>query len=80
MGNSDWVKAIKAITVNGIAYESGYVNGNAKYSLAATDGIITLGKKEIISGGENIIEVSAEGYQNLTIVMNPDGTVSVKIG
>ncbi len=74
MGNDDWINAITEITVNGKAYEAGFVYNNAKYSLSVTDGRISLGGAEFTED-INEIEISAEGYKNLILKVQKDGTI-----
>ena len=71
MGNDDWMKAITGVTVNGEAYEKGYYRDNT-YSLATTDGKISLDKAGFIEN-ENVVVISAEGYEDLEVVLDKNG-------
>ena len=71
MGNDDWMKAITGVTVNGEAYEKGYYRDNT-YSLATTDGKISLDKAGFTEN-ENVVVISAEGYEDLEVVLDKNG-------
>lgn len=71
MGNDDWMKAITGVTVNGEAYEKGYYSDNT-YSLAVTDGMISLDKAGFTEN-ENIVVISATGYEDLEVVLDKSG-------
>ena len=69
MGNEQWIDSSTAVVVNGKEYVAGYVWNDNKYSLAKTDGEITIGSGSF-KNGENTIIIDAEGYNRLTIVYN----------
>ena len=71
MGNDDWMKAITGVTVNGETYEKGYYSDNT-YSLAVTDGMISLDKAGFTEN-ENIVVISATGYEDLEVVLDKSG-------
>ena len=71
MGNDDWMKAITGVTVNGETYEKGYYRDNT-YSLATTDGKISLDKAGFTEN-ENVVVISAEGYEDLEVVLDKNG-------
>ena len=59
------------VTVNGEAYEKGYYRDNT-YSLATTDGKISLDKAGFTEN-ENVVVISAEGYEDLEVVLDKNG-------
>ena len=71
MNQDTWMNAITGITVNETTYEnkSFYEQG---YSLAVTDGKITLGEAGFTED-ENVIVISAEGYEDLEVVLDKNG-------
>ena len=71
MNHDDWMNAITEVTVNGTDYRKGafYDDG---YSLGVTDGRITLGKEKFTEE-KNTVVIKAEGYKDLTIVLNQNG-------
>ena len=71
MNQDTWMNAITGITVNGTTYEnkSFYEQG---YSLAVTDGKITLGEAGFTEDA-NVIVISAEGYEDLEVVLDKNG-------
>ena len=71
MGNDDWMKAITGVTVNEETYEKGYYSDNT-YSLAVTDGMISLDKAGFTEN-ENIVVISATGYEDLEVVLDKSG-------
>ena len=71
MGNDDWMKAITGVTVNGETYEKGYYRDNT-YSLTTTDGKISLDKAGFTEN-ENVVVISAEGYEDLEVVLDKNG-------
>ena len=71
MGNDNWMMAITGVTVNGEAYEKGYYRDNT-YSLATTDGKISLDKAGFTKN-ENVVVISAEGYEDLEVVLDKNG-------
>lgn len=71
MGNDNWMNAITGVTVNGEAYEKGYYRDNT-YSLATTDGKISLDKAGFTEN-ENVVVISAEGYEDLEVVLDKNG-------
>ena len=71
MGNDDWMNAITGVTVNGEAYEKGYYRDNT-YSLSTTDGKISLDKAGFTEN-ENVVVISAEGYEDLEVVLDKNG-------
>ena len=75
MGNDDWMNAITEVTVNGDAYEQGYVWGDKHYSLAKTDGNVKLGG-ESFTEDVNEVVISAEGYKDLTLWITKDGKLT----
>ena len=75
MGNDEWMNAITEITVNGTIYEKGFVWNNTSYSLAVTDGKISLGNAEFTEEVNEVV-ISAEGYEDLTVKMNKNGSLA----
>ena len=71
MGNDDWMNAITGVTVNGETYEKGYYRDNT-YSLSTTDGKISLDKAGFTEN-ENVVVISAEGYEDLEVVLDKNG-------
>lgn len=71
MGNDNWMNAITGVTVNGEAYEKGYYRDNT-YSLATTDGKISLDKAGFTEN-ENVVVISAKGYEDLEVVLDKNG-------
>lgn len=71
MNQDTWMNAITGITVNETTYEnkSFYEQG---YSLAVTDGKITLGEAGFTED-ENVVVISAEGYKDLEVVLDKNG-------
>ena len=71
MNQDTWMNAITGITVNVTTYEnkSFYEQG---YSLAVTDGKITLGEAGFTEN-ENVVVISAEGYEDLEVVLDKNG-------
>ena len=75
MGYDVWIGQITGVQVNGIEYENGYVYGNEKYSISKTDGIVKLGSSAFTEEC-NTITISANGYSDLTLYMDQNGTVT----
>lgn len=75
MGYDAWIGQITGVQVNGIDYENGFVNGNVKYSISKTDGIVKLGSSAFTEEC-NTITISANGYSDLTLYMDQNGTVT----
>ncbi|WP_432626735.1 hemoblobin-interacting domain-containing protein [Brotaphodocola sp.] len=75
MGNDDWMNAITEVTVNGETYDLGYVWNNKSYSLAVTDGKIKLGNQGFTEDVNEIV-ICAEGYEDLTVSVNKDGSLA----
>ena len=75
MGYDVWIGHITGVQVNGIDYENGFVYGNEKYSISKTDGIVKLGSSAFTEEC-NTITISANGYSDLTIYMDQNGTVT----
>ncbi len=71
MNHDTWMNAITGVTVNGTTYvnKSFYELG---YSLAVTDGKITLGEAGFTEDA-NVIVISAEGYEDLEVVLDKNG-------
>ena len=76
MGNDDWMKAITGVTVNGETYEKGYYTDNT-YSLSTTDGKISLDKAGFTKN-ENVVVISAEGYEDLEVILDQKGNLVEK--
>ena len=77
MRNDAWIDQITGVKVNDTDYENGWVNGNEKYSISKTDGIVKLGSSAFTEEC-NTIMISANGYSDLTIYMDKNGTVTTK--
>lgn len=75
MGYDAWIGQITGVQVNGIDYENGFVYGNEKYSISKTDGIVKLGSSAFTKEC-NTITISANGYSDLTLYMDQNGTVT----
>ena len=75
MGYDEWVGQITGVQVNGIDYENGFVYDNEKYSISKTDGIVKLGSSAFTEEC-NTITISANGYSDLTLYMDQNGTVT----
>lgn len=75
MENDDWMNAITEVTVNGETYDLGYVWNNKSYSLAVTDGKIKLGNQGFTEDVNEIV-ICAEGYEDLTVSVNKDGSLA----
>ena len=76
MGNDDWMNAITGVTVNGETYEKGYYRDNT-YSLSTTDGKISLDKAGFTEN-ENVVVISAEGYEDLEVILDQKGNLVEK--
>lgn len=76
MNNDDYMKAITSIKVNSTSYTSGSVWNNNKYSIAVTDGLISLGNSAFTEDN-NIVTITATGYKELTVTITKDGKLVV---
>ena len=76
MNNDDYMKAITSIKVNSTSYTSGYVSNNNKYSIAVTDGSISLGNSAFTEDNNTVI-ITATGYKELTVTITKDGKLVV---
>lgn len=76
MNNDDYMKAITSIKVNSTSYTSGSVWNNNKYSIAVTDGSISLGNSAFTEDN-NIVTITATGYKELTVTITKDGKLVV---
>lgn len=76
MNNDDYMKAITSIKVNSTSYTSGSVWNNDKYSIAVTDGLISLGNSAFTEDN-NIVTITATGYKELTVTITKDGKLVV---
>ena len=76
MNNDDYMKAITSIKVNSTSYTSGYVSNNNKYSIAVTDGSISLGNSAFTEDNNTVI-ITATGYKELTVTITKDGKLIV---
>ena len=76
MNNDDYMKAITSIKVNSTAYTSGSVWNNNKYSIAVTDGLISLGNSAFTEDN-NIVTITATDYKELTVTITKDGKLVV---
>ena len=74
MNNDDYMKAITSIKVNSTSYTSGYVSNNNKYSIAVTDGLISLGNSAFTEDN-NIVTITATDYKELTVTITKDGNL-----
>lgn len=74
MNNDDYMKAITSIKVNSTSYTSGSVWNNNKYSIAGTDGLISLGNSAFTEDN-NIVTITATGYKELTVTITKDGNL-----
>ena len=74
MNNDDYMKAITSIKVNSTSCTSGYVSNNNKYSIAVTDGSISLGNSAFTEDN-NIVTITATGYKELTVTITKDGNL-----
>lgn len=74
MNNDDYMKAITSIKVNSTSYTSGSVWNNNKYSIAVTDGSISLGNSAFTEDN-NIVTITATGYKELTVTITKDGNL-----
>ena len=72
MQNDDYMKAITAIKVNSTDYTNGFVWNNNCYSIAATDGSISLGGSAFTEEN-NTVTITADGYKELTAAITKDG-------
>lgn len=73
-----WIKAVNKVTVNGEKYSSSMVDA-LYFSINATD------QKIILHGDtpfedENTVVISAEGYEDLTLTVEKDGTIGGDAG
>lgn len=76
MNNDDYMKAITSIKVNSTSYTSGYVSNNNKYSIAVTDGSISLGNSAFTEDN-NTVTITATGYKELTVTITKNGKLVV---
>lgn len=76
MNNDDYMKAITSIKVNSTSYTSGSVWNNNKYSIAVTDGLISLGNSAFTEDN-NIVTITATGYKELTVTITKDGKLII---
>ena len=74
MNNDDYMKAITSIKVNSTSYTSGSVWNNNKYSIAVTDGSISLGNSAFTEDN-NIVTITTTGYKELTVTITKDGNL-----
>lgn len=72
MNNDDYMNAITAIKVNSTDYTNGFVWNNNCYSIAATDGSISLGGSAFTEEN-NTVTITADGYKELTAAITKDG-------
>lgn len=72
MQNDDYMKAITAIKVNSTDYTKGAVWNNNCYTIAATDGSISLGGSAFTEEN-NTVTITADGYKELTAAITKDG-------
>ncbi len=72
MRNDDYMKAITAIKVNSTDYTKGTAGNNNCYSIAATDGSISL-SGSAFTQKNNTVTITADGYKELIVTITKDG-------
>lgn len=72
MNNDDYMKAITAIKVNSTDYTKGTAGNNNCYSIAATDGLISL-SGSAFTEENNTVTITADGYKELIVTITKDG-------
>ena len=68
-----WIGAANKVTVNGTEYSSGV--GDPYFTTNTTDQKIILHGDKPFTEGDNTVVISAEGYEDLTLTVEKDGTI-----
>ena len=74
-----WIGAVNKVTVNGTEYSSSMVAG-LYFTTNTTDQKIILHGDKPFTEGDNAVVISAEGYEDLTLTVEKDGTIGGDTG
>ena len=75
----EWIDAVNKVTVNGTEYSSSMVAG-LYFTTNTTDQKIILHGDKPFTEGDNAVVISAEGYEDLTLTVEKDGTIGGDTG
>lgn len=74
-----WIDAVNKVAVNGTEYSSSMV-ADLYFSTNTTDQKIILHGDTPFTEGDNTVVISAEGYEDLTLTVEKDGTIGGDAG
>ena len=74
-----WIKAVNKVTVNGEKYSSSMVDA-LYFTTNTTDQKIILHGDTPFTESDNTVVISAEGYEDLTLTVEKDGTIGGDAG
>lgn len=74
-----WIKAVNKVAVNGEKYSSSMV-ADLYFSTNTTDRKIILHGDKPFKEGDNTVVISAEGYEDLTLIVGKDGSIGGDAG
>ena len=74
-----WIDAVNKVTVNGEKYSSSMVDA-LYFTTNTTDQKIILHGDKPFTDGDNTVVISAEGYEDSTLTVGKDGTISGDAG